>query len=343
MHRRQLITAVTAGLAVAVSAGLAAGIGQAEPAATPFRVNSTADLVDAQPGDGECKAANGACTLRAAVMEANAASDTTIQVPAGHYKLTIAPPLGEGAADYFLTSAVGNLKLLTPTKIVGAGSDDTVIDGNRKDRVFSVLAPATISDLTITGGQSGPTSSPYGYYGGGGVVNASDLTLDRVHVTRNTATFGGGIFNVPQTRLTLRDSVVDYNQAGEAGGIRVDWIAVVERSVISHNRAINPADPTRPGELAGLGGGIDVRGLLLDVVDSTITDNHATDGGGGINISLAYPPNPEDALATAPGPGEVRLKNTVITGNTGKDCRTAAARITDRGGNRDSDGSCTKG
>lgn len=99
----------------------------------------------------------------------------------------------------------------------------------------------------------------------------------------------------------------------------------------------------RPGELAGLGGGIDVRGLLLDVVDSTITGNHATDGGGGINISLAYPPNPENALATAPGPGEVRLKNTVITGNTGNDCRTAAARITDGGGNKDSDGSCTKG
>lgn len=39
----------------------------------------------------------------------------------------------------------------------------------------------------------------------------------------------------------------------------------------------------------------------------------------------------------------MRLKNTVITGNTGNDCRTAAARITDGGGNKDSDGSCTKG
>lgn len=40
-------------------------------AAATFTVNSTADAVDANPGNGICAASGGACTLRAAIMEAN--------------------------------------------------------------------------------------------------------------------------------------------------------------------------------------------------------------------------------------------------------------------------------
>src|SRR5437867_964039 len=40
-------------------------------AANTYFVNSTLDLPDADPGDGKCAAANGACTLRAAIMQAN--------------------------------------------------------------------------------------------------------------------------------------------------------------------------------------------------------------------------------------------------------------------------------
>jgi CSLREA domain-containing protein len=41
------------------------------PAAT-FTVNTTTDTVDANPGDGTAIDADGHCSLRAAVMEANA-------------------------------------------------------------------------------------------------------------------------------------------------------------------------------------------------------------------------------------------------------------------------------
>lgn len=40
--------------------------------ATTFTVKSTADTVDAKPGDGVCADSCGNCTLRAAIMEANA-------------------------------------------------------------------------------------------------------------------------------------------------------------------------------------------------------------------------------------------------------------------------------
>ena len=40
--------------------------------AANFLVNSTADSSDSTPGDGVCNAGGGACTLRAAIEEANA-------------------------------------------------------------------------------------------------------------------------------------------------------------------------------------------------------------------------------------------------------------------------------
>ena len=94
-----------------------------------FVVNSTADVVDQNLGDGLCDTGNlvGAdpeCTLRAAIQEINASSVLhTIVVPAGTYTLTIAGT-GEDLA------ATGDLDIDTTISIVGAGSAMTLIDGN---------------------------------------------------------------------------------------------------------------------------------------------------------------------------------------------------------------------
>ncbi|MEX2431452.1 MAG: CSLREA domain-containing protein, partial [Dehalococcoidia bacterium] len=39
-----------------------------------FSVDTTADAVDANPGDGACATEDGSCTLRAAIQEGNAQS-----------------------------------------------------------------------------------------------------------------------------------------------------------------------------------------------------------------------------------------------------------------------------
>src|SRR5689334_24013888 len=65
-----------------------------------FVVNSTADLPDINPGDGLCATDGGACTLRAAVQEANAfAGADSIFIPADQdgYTLSITGA-GEDAA-----------------------------------------------------------------------------------------------------------------------------------------------------------------------------------------------------------------------------------------------------
>jgi CSLREA domain-containing protein len=338
------VTAAATTGAISVVAVAAVSPNRVAHAATTVRVqvDSTADAPDASPGDGHCRAADGGCTLRAAVMEANAKPGSTIVIPAGHYALSIPPLLGRAFTDYTLTDAAhGNLKILAPTTIVGAGAGKTVIDGHHLDRVFTVLRPATISDLTITGGTSAPTASLYNYYGGGAALNASHLTMERVRLTGNKGRIGGAVQGIPFTSFTLRDSLVDGNEAGEAGGIRIDWDGLIERSTITGNRVVNPHDPSRPAELAGYGGGIDVRGpRTVTVVDSKVTDNYAEDGGGGVNITLGYLPGPQVQV----GPGKVQLKNSVITGNTSKDgaddCRAVYARFEDLGGSTYADDHC---
>ncbi len=118
--------------------------------ASPFVVNSTADLVDVTPGDDVCGAAGGVCTLRAAVMEANAAAGSdTIVLPAGTYTLSIAGRDENGAAT-------GDLDIVAsqPLTITGAAAATTIVDGGGIDRVFHNAGAFAISHVTIRNGDS---------------------------------------------------------------------------------------------------------------------------------------------------------------------------------------------
>ena len=90
-----------------------------------FVVNSTADMVDAEPGDGLCETdITGDCTLRAAVQEANAfAGVDTITVPTGSYVLS-QPGAGEDEATG------GDLDITEEVIITGAGIGATIIDAS---------------------------------------------------------------------------------------------------------------------------------------------------------------------------------------------------------------------
>lgn len=83
--------------AAVASPGQQGEAGQVTPAVATFTVNSTADTPDAIPGNGVCNDGMGACTLRAAIMEANAlAGADTINFdisPAGPKTLMFGSPL----------------------------------------------------------------------------------------------------------------------------------------------------------------------------------------------------------------------------------------------------------
>lgn len=315
-------------------------------------VDSQADAVDASVGDGRCSAEDGLCTLRAAIQEANAADGaSTVTVPAGRYVLTIAPvPQAGSAADKEASN--GDLDVNAEVALRGAGVGRTVIDGNGVDRVLEIGTGATveISDVTITGGDSTANDSQEINLGGG-IQNRAALTLDRVELVGNKADGGGGMFSIPRTDPLIRDSLVADNEAFAGGGLRIDSGARIVNTTITGNRLRTPA----PGDIAekpvgivipavdeisGYGGGIDHRGgALLEIVNSTIVDNHALKGGGGLGAGQAYTPVSEDLPL-----GAVTLRNTIIARNTSvagaQDCRTNQVPFESLGHNLDGDGSC---
>ncbi|CCK25678.1 polymorphic outer membrane protein [Streptomyces davaonensis JCM 4913] len=338
--RVRVTTAVLTAIAIAAGVHLApASASAAEPA--EFTVDTTADAVDADPSDGRCLTASGACSLRAAVMAANSRPGSTITLPPGHYRLTIPPDPRLIVGDH-PDPTTGDLNVDAPTTITGSGARTTVIDAGLLDRVFRLRADTRMSDVTITGGRAVQRELPFTDTGGGGIANAHHLTLRRVAVTGNSAGYGGGIFNVPDSHLDLIDSTVSRNTAGEAGGIRFDDTGTVTNSTIADNRVTNPGD--RPGSLGGYGGGIDIRGTgTVQILNSTIARNSSSDGGGGINIAPAY-------LDSLPAPlpdlplGRMTLRNSIIAGNTvdgaAADCKKAFATIASLGHNINADGSC---
>ncbi|MEU5522894.1 choice-of-anchor Q domain-containing protein [Streptomyces sp. NPDC047860] len=343
--RVRVTPAALAATVLAITAPLAA-TAAAAPAAdhAEFVVDTTSDAVDADPSDGRCHTASGACSLRAAVMAANARPGSTITLPPGHYRLTIPPDPRLLVGDN-PDPTTGDLNVDAPITIHGAGARSTVIDANHLDRVFRLRADTHMSDVTITGGRAKQRELPFTDTGGGGIANAGHLTLRRVAVTGNSAGYGGGVFNVPDSHLDLVDSTVSRNAAGEAGGIRFDDSGTVTNSTIAENRVTNPGD--RPGSLSGYGGGIDIRGLgAVEILNSTITRNSSSDGGGGINIAPAYLdslPAPIPDIVDLPL-GRMTLRNSVVAGNTvdgaAADCEKAFATISSQGHNIDGDGSC---
>ena len=111
-----------------------------------IRVSTTEDELDGDLSDGDV-------SLREAIVWANQLiGHPRIIVPEGHYRLSQTGP-GEDA------SATGDLDLtntLGITRIVGAGPNQTVIDGLQTDRVLDVapLVNLELSDLAIINGRA---------------------------------------------------------------------------------------------------------------------------------------------------------------------------------------------
>src|SRR5882724_4389657 len=312
-------------LAWFVTAGRAVG--------TTFTVNDTVDAVDAVPGDGACATAGSACTLRAAIQEANAhTGPDMIMVPAGTYLLTIAGQAEDAAAT-------GDLDITDDLTITGAGAGSTILEGNGIDRIFDVFNTAShveISALTIRNGNPGPGAGPASTAGyGGGLYNSSVLALSNVIVTSNTAAVnGGGIEN--DGDITLMDCVVTGNNAATFGG------------GIDSALTASLTNVTVSGNMSGAAGGIgNDSELTLDNV--TVSDNTAMFTGGGIqndvtatltNVTIA-----DNGAQSGSGSGVHNLGHAtfryviVANGPSGNSCG-GSGTLTSQGHNLDSGNTC---
>jgi hypothetical protein len=234
-----------------------------------FIVNSSLDELDADVSDGICRSASGVCTLRAAVMQANAFTGpgVVIKLPPGTYSITRpidSAHLGNGGSLFLDTPPDG----VTPISIAGTNAVDTIVDGSQIDRVFTISAgrKATFSNLTVRNGYLLSDS-------GGGIFNQGDLTLDRVVVTGNRAKAGGGINNAFSATLHIVGSSIANNVADSYGG---GLLSIGSLDVVASTFASNDAD---------IGGGMYLDGNAL-LANTTIAENRATSNGGGMAVYL---------------------------------------------------------
>ena len=304
--RRLLTSLATVCLAVLVFAAVASAAG--------FNVNVTYDAIDAIPGDGICADAAGNCTLRAAVMEANALPGwDDVSVPGGLYLLSLATP-GEDFA------AKGDLDIRDDIGIFGQGPRRTVIDPLREDRAFDVWnGTAEIAGVAVRNGREqygGALRAQrahvilkwdafYSNYAkrppflfalsGGGAIASFDASLLAygVSVFRNTADdLGGGVYLYGANGSgELMNTLVDSNSAKRGGGVFVNSTpTVLDRDTISSNSA-------------SLGGGVYWLNLAPKTHETTIPYNL----GWNCNAFLATAGynNDDDKTCGFFGPGDL--------------------------------------
>jgi CSLREA domain-containing protein len=285
---------------------------------------------------------NSKCSLREAIRAANlntrvgacpagsSSGTDTISVPAGTYILTITG-MGEQAAQ------TGDLDVTGPTKIAGVSAANTIIDGNRSDRVLDVKNGATLSLVGVTL-QNGKTFSSHG----AGIYNGGTLKLDGVVVRNNNSDrFGGGIYNATSRSLTITNSTLSGNLAHEGGGIytlgplKVTYSTVKDNSASGVGGGIQNVDGTLEvfkttinGNNAGTAGGGIANNDTATLTNSTVSSNTSIESGGGI---VSWGPEPTLALYNSTVTlnngqtggiwsaswGITMMANTIVAGNTG--------------------------
>ncbi|MBN1909324.1 MAG: right-handed parallel beta-helix repeat-containing protein, partial [Pirellulales bacterium] len=187
--------------------------------------------------------------------------------PAGSFAEQDVIEFAEGLTGTVLVDD-GELAIMGNLIIEAPGAELVTFDANGQNRVFSVWpsVSAVLQGMTITGGLDDS---------GGGILNAGALTVNDCTISSNSAGdgYGGGIYNLDSSALTVTNSIVLGNLASNGGGILSYGALTITDSTISNNIA-NTGN--------GNGGGIWIYSTTLNVVNSTISDNSSSGGGGGI-------------------------------------------------------------
>jgi len=309
--------------------------------AATFNVNSTADAVDASPGDGVCAAADSSCTLRAAIMEANALPGShTINVPAGLYILTI-PGIGEENA------AQGDLDVTGSVTIVGAGPGTTIVDGGGIDRVFEIIGTASISGMTIRNGAAVSAGTPFfgSNYVGGLVENVGTLTLTNCNLEGGRANVGGGIASYGP--LTIDSCTISGGEAANLGFTNPagGGLALSGSTTVITNSTIS-------GTWTAGGGAIDLENATLTLTNVTISGNVASTGAGVLQSTNGIVTLQEVTITNNVGAGaaishfsfdgsqRITVVNSVLVANTAGNCHANGPYFVSQGGNVESGTDC---
>ncbi len=227
-----------------------------------FTVNSTADTVDVNVGDGLCSDSAGRCTLRAAIEESN------YEPVANVNSLNLIIFALQNPSVVNLT--LGELPITGGVSIIGSGARRLTVQrssepGTPDFRVFRIASNGVgveINRMSIRNGNAGTQD-------GGGILveEPGTLTLTDVVVKENSAANGGGIANAGR-RFVVNRVLINSNIAtANGGGVFNQGSSPFSNSRIS-NSTITNNTATNGGAVYNTGS--------IDLTNDTISNNGAT-------------------------------------------------------------------
>ncbi len=265
---------VTGGIDTELTGLLSLTNDDADESAFSLNLAASVEASGTVNGFDDALAVDGICSLREAIINANADTQIhadcpvtqDISLPSGTYTLSVT-----GSDED--ASQTGDLDITRSLVIRGTGMSKTIIQagdsvGNGIDRLLQVPESSgvnlTLQGLTLQHGNAADS------YGGGLHFDSSDgtLSLDQVSISDNSALRGGGIYvktghaditwslisnNTATTSsgngggginctfngsLSLLNSAVLNNDSGQFGGAIIAETATLENATISGNSAL---------------------------------------------------------------------------------------------------------
>ncbi len=313
---------ILAGIFAAALLAFLAVAAHASPQVNYIDVTTTAD-------EWNVVGSGAGCSLREAITAANedepfggcpSGSNSVrdyIIVHQGTYKIQI-----DGTDGDLMDIGKGDFDVKHDVTIQGVGITNTIIDAQGKDRIFDLDlgSRVRIQSMTLKNGEAGSEVGgairARGYetnlltlvvqnnHSGDAAIynNTGDMSLLRVVVQNNNlgndiGTGAGGIHSFGV--LTMDESLIYNNEGSVGAGIYVENSTVITNSTISGNKAVYR------------GGGIEVYnnnfGILVDLSNVTITDNHVDNGGQFHGSGVAGISNTKNGL--------VHVRNSILAGN----------------------------
>jgi len=319
---------------------------QSAQAGYSFYVNTTADTADTNPGDFLCKDSSFSCSLRAAIMEANALGGSSAHfiflVPAKTHTLSL--DTDGGGHDTDAGASTDDLDITANIVIFGnfatiQRTGTCTIDNNAANgefRIFEVKngGKLTLQDVTVRDGCADGSGDNGGgiAVAGGGELTVINSTLAG-HRARNK---GGGIYS--NGTVTIENSAIASNSAVSNGGGVLNGLGVtmtIRNSAFSGNTAGNA------------GGGIDNYGTLT-VINSTFSGNSATFSGGIVNelgttkLSFVTVAENSGRGIRVLGGSTLQIRHSIVAKNTGGNCLLIeGGTFTPSGNNFADDNTCS--
>jgi predicted outer membrane repeat protein len=203
--------------------------------------------------------------------------------------------------------------VISANTTIDATGQSVTLSGNNANRLFCVPNTGTmltLQNVTVTNGKPNANCGASNGSVGGGIINFGILNLINSTVVGNSAVEqGGGIYTADGT-VNILGSTFANNTAATGGAI------------LSTSSTVNIANSTFSGnDSTTAGGSIGAGGSTINVTSSTFAGNRAASAG------IIYITD-----------GSLNLRNSILSNNTGGDCRNVLGTLS--GTLNFSDGSC---